>query len=58
MGGEVYALRLCVLAKQSCGLVYTFKAVIVKLTVLVVVIRKVNWSEILKQDEIIGRGGI
>lgn len=47
---------VCVSVKQSCGLVHTFKAAIVKLTVLVDVIRKVNWSEILKQDEIIGRG--
>ena len=58
VGGEGYAFCLCVLVKQSCGLVHTFKAAIVKLTVLVDVIRKVNWSEILKQDEIIGRWGI
>ena len=48
---------VCVLVKQSCGVVDTFKAEIVKLTVRVDVIRKVDWSKILKQDESIGRGG-
>lgn len=46
---------VCVSEKQSCGLVASLRGSNVKLTVIVEVIRKVDWSEILKQDESNGR---